>query len=148
MALLICMSICCTSRMMPSCIVTQMGSNVVSLSPSSAEFPEQWFNQLSMGVIVSFQEFRSLFLHQFSSSRKHKKTKLNLFVVRQKDGESLKEYLQKIQRRGSRSPLATQEVKASAFSQGLLDGDFFKSLAKKPASKIDALLIGVVNTST
>ncbi|KAL0440014.1 UNVERIFIED_CONTAM: hypothetical protein Slati_2484400 [Sesamum latifolium] len=33
-----------------------------------------------------------------------------------------------------------QEVKASAFSQGLLDGDFFKSLAKKPVSKFDALL--------
>ncbi|KAL0461186.1 UNVERIFIED_CONTAM: hypothetical protein Slati_0006200 [Sesamum latifolium] len=33
-----------------------------------------------------------------------------------------------------------QEVKASAFSQGLLDGDFFKSLAKKPISKFDALL--------
>ncbi|KAL0420638.1 UNVERIFIED_CONTAM: hypothetical protein Slati_3086700 [Sesamum latifolium] len=33
-----------------------------------------------------------------------------------------------------------QEVKASAFSQGLLDGDFFKSLAKKPVSKFEALL--------
>ncbi|KAL0439136.1 UNVERIFIED_CONTAM: hypothetical protein Slati_2396600 [Sesamum latifolium] len=33
-----------------------------------------------------------------------------------------------------------QEVKASAFSQGLLDGDFFKSLAKKSVSKFDALL--------
>ncbi|KAL0453905.1 UNVERIFIED_CONTAM: Pro-Pol polyprotein [Sesamum latifolium] len=37
-------------------------------------------------------------------------------------------------------PAATQEVKASAFSQGLLDGDFFKSLAKKPVAKFDALL--------
>ncbi|KAL0385891.1 UNVERIFIED_CONTAM: hypothetical protein Sradi_2983400 [Sesamum radiatum] len=32
------------------------------------------------------------------------------------------------------------EVKASTFSQGLLNGDFFKSLAKKPVSKFDALL--------
>ncbi|KAL0462839.1 UNVERIFIED_CONTAM: hypothetical protein Slati_0171500 [Sesamum latifolium] len=37
-------------------------------------------------------------------------------------------------------PSATQEVKASAFSQGLLDRDFFKSLAKKPVSKFNALL--------
>ncbi|KAL0361605.1 UNVERIFIED_CONTAM: hypothetical protein Sradi_3845000 [Sesamum radiatum] len=37
-------------------------------------------------------------------------------------------------------PAATQEVKASAFSQGLLDGDFFKSLAKKSVAKFDALL--------
>ncbi|KAL0399980.1 UNVERIFIED_CONTAM: hypothetical protein Sradi_2341300 [Sesamum radiatum] len=31
-------------------------------------------------------------------------------------------------------------MKASAFLQGLLDGDFFKSLAKKPVAKFDALL--------
>ncbi|KAL0291572.1 UNVERIFIED_CONTAM: hypothetical protein Scaly_2540900 [Sesamum calycinum] len=37
-------------------------------------------------------------------------------------------------------PSATQEVKGNTFSQGLLDGSFFKSLAKKPASKFDALL--------
>ncbi|KAL0420800.1 UNVERIFIED_CONTAM: hypothetical protein Slati_3102900 [Sesamum latifolium] len=37
-------------------------------------------------------------------------------------------------------PAAAQEVKASAFSQRLLDGDFFKSLAKKPVAKFDALL--------
>ncbi|KAL0420807.1 UNVERIFIED_CONTAM: hypothetical protein Slati_3103600 [Sesamum latifolium] len=37
-------------------------------------------------------------------------------------------------------PSATQEVKTSAFSQGLLEGDFFKSLAKKPVSKFDAHL--------
>ncbi|KAL0451448.1 UNVERIFIED_CONTAM: hypothetical protein Slati_1122900 [Sesamum latifolium] len=35
---------------------------------------------------------------------------------------------------------ATQEVKASAFAQGLMDGDFFKSLAKKPTTKFDVLL--------
>ncbi|KAL0427088.1 UNVERIFIED_CONTAM: hypothetical protein Slati_2883600 [Sesamum latifolium] len=69
---------------------------------------QQWFNQLPVGAIGRFQEFRSLFLHQFASSWK--------------------------------VPAATQEVKASAFSQWLLDGHFFKSLAKKPVSKFDALL--------
>ncbi|KAL0439262.1 UNVERIFIED_CONTAM: hypothetical protein Slati_2409200 [Sesamum latifolium] len=37
-------------------------------------------------------------------------------------------------------PSTTQEVEANAFSQRLLDGDFFKSLAKKPISMFDALL--------
>ncbi|KAL0461287.1 UNVERIFIED_CONTAM: hypothetical protein Slati_0016300 [Sesamum latifolium] len=77
-----------------------------------ARAAQQWFNQLPVGAIRSFPEFRSLFLHQFASSRK-----LPLEV-----------------------PSVTQEVKASAFSQGLLDRDFFKSLAKKPISKFDALL--------
>ncbi|KAL0461247.1 UNVERIFIED_CONTAM: hypothetical protein Slati_0012300 [Sesamum latifolium] len=88
----------------------------------------------------SFQEFHSLFLHQFASSRKVRKTELSLFAVRQKEDEPLKEYLQRFNTAALEVPAATQEVKSSAFSQGLLDGDFFKSLAKKPVSKFDALL--------
>ncbi|KAL0451873.1 UNVERIFIED_CONTAM: hypothetical protein Slati_1165400 [Sesamum latifolium] len=71
---------------------------------------------------------------------KLRKTELSLFAVRQKDDEPLKEYLQRFNTAALEVPAATQEVKASAFSQGLLDGDFFKSLAKKPAAKFDALL--------
>ncbi|KAL0356046.1 UNVERIFIED_CONTAM: hypothetical protein Sradi_4051500 [Sesamum radiatum] len=92
------------------------------------------------GAIGSFQEFRSLFLHQFASNWKLRKTKLSFFAVRQKDDEPLKEYLQRFNAATLEVPVATQEVKASAFSQGLLDGDFFKSLAKKPVSKFDTLL--------
>ncbi|KAL0324779.1 UNVERIFIED_CONTAM: hypothetical protein Sradi_5047200 [Sesamum radiatum] len=88
----------------------------------------------------SFQEFRSLFLHQFASSRKHRKIELSLFSIHQKEGEPLKEYLQHFNTAALEVPTATQEVKANAFAQGLLDGDFFKSLAKKPATKFDALL--------
>ncbi|KAL0454820.1 UNVERIFIED_CONTAM: Pro-Pol polyprotein [Sesamum latifolium] len=73
-------------------------------------------------------------------SRKLRKTELSLFVVRQKKNEPLKEYLQRFNTAALEVPSATQEVKASAFSQRLLDGDFFKSLAKKPVSKFDALL--------
>ncbi|KAL0416358.1 UNVERIFIED_CONTAM: hypothetical protein Slati_3467700 [Sesamum latifolium] len=105
-----------------------------------ARAAQQWFNQLPEGAIGSFQEFRSLFLHQFASSRKLGKTELSLFAVRQKDDEPLKEYLQRFNAAALEVSAATQEVKASAFSQGLLDGDFFKSLAKKPVSKFDALL--------
>ncbi|KAL0439951.1 UNVERIFIED_CONTAM: hypothetical protein Slati_2478100 [Sesamum latifolium] len=101
---------------------------------------QQWFNQLPVGAIGSFQEFRSLFLHQFASSRKVRKTELSLFAVRQKEDEPLKAYLQRFNTAALEVSAATQEVKASAFSQGLLDGDFFKSLAKKPISKFDAFL--------
>ncbi|KAL0415866.1 UNVERIFIED_CONTAM: hypothetical protein Slati_3418500 [Sesamum latifolium] len=109
-------------------------------TPAIAEVAQQWFNQLPVGAIGNFQEFRSLFLHQFASSRKLRKTELSLFAVRQKDDKPLKEYLQRFNAVALEVPAATQEVKASAFSQGLLDGDFFKSLAKKPVVKFDALL--------
>ncbi|KAL0437825.1 UNVERIFIED_CONTAM: hypothetical protein Sradi_0490400 [Sesamum radiatum] len=57
-----------------------------------------------------------------------------------KEDEQLKEYLQRFNTAALEVPAATQEVKANAFSQELLDGDFFKSLAKKPVSKFDVLL--------
>ncbi|KAL0449014.1 UNVERIFIED_CONTAM: hypothetical protein Slati_1457800 [Sesamum latifolium] len=88
----------------------------------------------------SLQEFLSFFLHQFASSRKLWKMELSLFSIRQKDNEHLKEYLQRFNTVMLEVPSATQEVKASAFSQGLLEGDFFKSLAKKVISEFDALL--------
>ncbi|KAL0434233.1 UNVERIFIED_CONTAM: hypothetical protein Slati_2757600 [Sesamum latifolium] len=105
-----------------------------------ARAAQQWFNQLPPAVIGSFLEFRSLFLHQFASSRKHRKTELSLFSIRQKEGESLKDYLQRFNTAALEVPSATQVVKASAFTQGLMDGDFFKSLAKNSATKFDILL--------
>ncbi|KAL0355603.1 UNVERIFIED_CONTAM: hypothetical protein Sradi_4007200 [Sesamum radiatum] len=92
---------------------------------------QQWFNQLPPAVIGSFREFHCLFLHQFASNRKHQKTELSLFSIRQKEGESLKGYLLRFNTAALEVPLATQKVKASTFAQGLMDGDF-SSLAKKP----------------
>ncbi|KAL0295857.1 UNVERIFIED_CONTAM: hypothetical protein Sangu_3181200 [Sesamum angustifolium] len=99
-----------------------------------ARAAQQWFNQLLSGAIGSFQEFQSLFLHQFASSRKLKKTDLNLFAI------PLKEYLQRFNITALEVSSTTQEVKPSACSQGLLAGNFFKSLAEKPVSKFDAFL--------
>ncbi|KAL0394712.1 UNVERIFIED_CONTAM: hypothetical protein Slati_4437400 [Sesamum latifolium] len=76
----------------------------------------------------------------FASSRKHQKTELYLFCIRQKEGESLKDYLQRFNTATLEVPSATQEVKSSTFAQGLMDGNFFKSLAKKPATKFDVFL--------
>ncbi|KAL0289146.1 UNVERIFIED_CONTAM: hypothetical protein Sradi_7079500 [Sesamum radiatum] len=69
---------------------------------------------------------------------------LSLFAIPQGEDEPLKEYLQRFNTAALEVPAATHEVKANAFSQGLLDGDFFKSLAKKPVSKFDALLARAV----
>ncbi|KAL2242948.1 UNVERIFIED_CONTAM: hypothetical protein Sindi_0412800 [Sesamum indicum] len=64
----------------------------------------------------------------------------NNALSKQKETEPFKEYSQRFNAATLEVPSVTQEVKASVFSQGLLDGDFFKSLAKKPVSKFEALL--------
>ncbi|KAL0419229.1 UNVERIFIED_CONTAM: hypothetical protein Sradi_1336400 [Sesamum radiatum] len=83
-------------------------------------------------VIGSFEEFCSLFLHQFGSSRKHRKTKLSLFSIRQKEGEPLKEYVQHFNTAALEVPMTT--------CARIAGRRLFKSLAKKPATKFDALL--------
>ncbi|KAL0290206.1 UNVERIFIED_CONTAM: hypothetical protein Sradi_7054400 [Sesamum radiatum] len=80
-----------------------------------ARVAQQWFNQLPVGAIGSFQEFRSLFLHQFARIRKLHKIELSLFAIREKANEPLKEYLQRFNATTLEVPSATQEVKASAF---------------------------------
>ncbi|KAL0420444.1 UNVERIFIED_CONTAM: hypothetical protein Slati_3067300 [Sesamum latifolium] len=79
-----------------------------------ARAAQQWFNQLPAGAIGSFQEFRPLFVHQFASSRKLRKIELSLFVVRQKDNEPLKEYLQRFNAAALEVPSAMQEVGTSS----------------------------------
>ncbi|KAL0313612.1 UNVERIFIED_CONTAM: hypothetical protein Sradi_5760500 [Sesamum radiatum] len=132
-------STCPNLRMQPCCIDIPMASSVESSSlllPGRAAIVQP----IAPTVIGSFQEFQSLFLHQFASSRKHRKIELSLFSIRQKEGESLKDYLERLNTAALEVPSATQEVKASAFAQGLVDEDFFKSLAKKSATKFDILL--------
>ncbi|KAL0446391.1 UNVERIFIED_CONTAM: hypothetical protein Slati_1767000 [Sesamum latifolium] len=81
------MHLCCTD--------TTDGIKCQVFVTTFAQDGQQWFNQLPSTVIGSFQEFCSLFLHQFASSRKHRKTELSLFSIRQKEGEPLKEYLKR-----------------------------------------------------
>ncbi|KAL0339386.1 UNVERIFIED_CONTAM: hypothetical protein Sangu_1460700 [Sesamum angustifolium] len=77
-----------------------------------ARIVQQWFNQLPLAVIGSFQEFHSLFLHQFASSKKHRKTELSLFSIRQKERKPLKEYLQCFNAATLEVSMTTQEDKA------------------------------------
>ncbi|KAL0456230.1 UNVERIFIED_CONTAM: hypothetical protein Slati_0962200 [Sesamum latifolium] len=91
-----------------------------------ARAAQQWFNQLPVGAIGSFQEFQSLFLHQFASSQKLRKIELSLFVVRQKDNEPLNKYLQRFNVVVLEVPSATQEVKVSAHN------DFWMGTSSSP----------------
>ncbi|KAL0455205.1 UNVERIFIED_CONTAM: hypothetical protein Slati_0859700 [Sesamum latifolium] len=88
---------------------------------------------------IKCRVFVTTYARAAQQCRKLRKTELSLFAVQQKDNEPLKEYLQRFNAAALEVPSATQEVKASAFLQGLLDRDFFKSLPRKPISKFDAL---------
>ncbi|KAL0453016.1 UNVERIFIED_CONTAM: hypothetical protein Slati_1279700 [Sesamum latifolium] len=54
-----------------------------------------WFNQLSAGTISSIGQLTQRFLHHFSMNKKVPKTIAYLFTVRQREKESLRDYVQR-----------------------------------------------------
>ncbi|KAG8374710.1 hypothetical protein BUALT_Bualt10G0024300 [Buddleja alternifolia] len=104
---------------------------------------QQWFNQLAPNSINSFKKFSSMFLHQFSSSKKYQNTSLSLFNMRQKANEPLQGYIQRFNTVALEVAPANAEVLSNAFAQGLKDGNLFRSLAKKPAFSFDNMLATV-----
>ncbi|XP_073017981.1 uncharacterized protein [Primulina eburnea] len=102
---------------------------------------QQWFNTLLPSSIHSFEDFSAAFLHRFASSKKYQKNYLSLFVVKQQEAETLREFVQRFNNVAMEIPAATPDIMISAFTQGLRGGEFFKSLVKKPPSSYDDLLV-------
>ncbi|XP_073066044.1 uncharacterized protein [Primulina eburnea] len=79
-------------------------------------------------------------LMRFASSKKHQKNYLSLFVVKQQEAETLREFVQRFNNAALEIPAATPDIMTSVFTQGLREIEFFKSLVKKPPSSYDDLL--------
>ncbi|XP_073300532.1 uncharacterized protein [Primulina huaijiensis] len=92
---------------------------------------QRWFEGLVPQSINCFEDFQKVFLHQFSSSKKYKKTAFSLFEVKQRQDETLRTYLKKFNRVALDVPACAPETKTTSFMQGLWEGDFFRSLTKK-----------------
>ncbi|XP_073138437.1 uncharacterized protein [Henckelia pumila] len=99
-----------------------------------------WFNILKPSSIRFFDDFSVVFMHQFASSQKYQNTYLSLFVMKQQDQETLRQFIQRFNGAYLEVPTATPNILISAFTQGLKGGEFFKSLVKKPPSSYDDLL--------
>ncbi|XP_075483548.1 uncharacterized protein LOC142523699 [Primulina tabacum] len=101
---------------------------------------QRWFEGLAPQSISSFKDFQKLFSHHFSSSKKFKKIAFSLFEVKQSPEESLRAYIRRFNRVALDVPTCATETKTTAFTQGLRDGEFFKSLTKKVPGDFEDLL--------
>ncbi|XP_075483818.1 uncharacterized protein LOC142523976 [Primulina tabacum] len=101
---------------------------------------QRWFEGLTSQSISSFGDFQKVFLHHFSSSKKYKKTAFSLFEVKQNPEESLRAYIRRFNRVALDVPTCATETKTTAFTQGLREGEFFKSLTKKVPGDFEDLL--------
>ncbi|XP_075521560.1 uncharacterized protein LOC142554767 [Primulina tabacum] len=101
---------------------------------------QRWFEGLTSQSISSFKDFQKVFLHRFSSSKKYKKTAFSLFEVKQNPEESLRAYIRRFNRVALDVPTCATETKTTAFTWGLREGEFFKSLTKKVPGDFEDLL--------
>ncbi|XP_073291060.1 uncharacterized protein [Primulina huaijiensis] len=79
-------------------------------------------------------------LVRFASSKRHQRNYLSLFVMKQQETETLREFIRRFNDAALDIPDASPDIIISAFTQGLRGGEFFKSLVKKPPSSYDDLL--------
>ncbi|XP_075494699.1 uncharacterized protein LOC142532266 [Primulina tabacum] len=87
----------------------------------SSEFPtiKRW----RPNSIQSFEDFSAAFLHRFASSKRHQKNYLSLFVMKQQEAETLREFVQRFNTAALEIPAATPYIMISAFTQGLRGGE-------------------------
>ena len=100
-----------------------------------------WFNQLPAGTISSLEQLVQRFLHHFSMNKKVPKTAAYLFTIRQREGETLRDFMQRFVDAVHEVPHVNQELLASIVQQNLQPGRFKESIAGKPPSTMEDLLV-------
>ncbi|XP_075504505.1 uncharacterized protein LOC142541947 [Primulina tabacum] len=101
---------------------------------------QRWFERLASKSIHFFEDFQKVFLHHFSSSKKYKNTAFSFFEVKQSLKESLRAYIRRFNIVALDVPSCVPETKTTAFTQGLREGEFFRSLTKKAPGDFEDLL--------
>ncbi|KAL2250896.1 UNVERIFIED_CONTAM: hypothetical protein Sindi_2211900 [Sesamum indicum] len=100
-----------------------------------------WFNQLPAVTISSLEQLVQRFLHHFSMNKKVPKTGAYLFTIRQRQGETLRDFMQRFVDAVHEVPHVNQELLASILQQNLQPGRFKESIAGKPPSAMEDLLV-------
>ncbi|KAL0293367.1 UNVERIFIED_CONTAM: hypothetical protein Scaly_3143600 [Sesamum calycinum] len=116
--------------------------------PRIASFPHHplqtrlgWFNQLPAGASSSLEQLTQRFLHHFSMNKRVPKTAAFLFTIRQRENEPLRDYMQRFVEAVHDVSHVNHELLASIIQQSLLPGRFKESIAGKPPSTMENLLM-------
>ncbi|KAL0302346.1 UNVERIFIED_CONTAM: hypothetical protein Sangu_3106000 [Sesamum angustifolium] len=91
--------------------------------------------------IDCLEQLTQCFLHHFSMNKRVTKTTAFLFTIRQKENEPLRDYIQRFVEAVHKVPHVNHELLASIIQQSLLPGRFKESIASKPPSTMEDLLM-------
>ena len=90
----------------------------------------EWFVSLPTGHITNFQQFSKIFVEQYIVNKAPPRVSYDLFDIRQYQGESLRDYLNRFGAQMVRSPAKDEEMLVYAFKKGLLPGPFCEALIR------------------
>ncbi|KAL0428267.1 UNVERIFIED_CONTAM: hypothetical protein Slati_3001500 [Sesamum latifolium] len=82
-----------------------------------------------------------MFMHHCSMNKKVLKTAAYLFTIRQRENELLRDYVQRFVEAVHEVPRVNHQLLANIIKQNLLPGRFRESIAEKPPSSLEDLLI-------
>ena len=85
---------------------------------------------LPTGHITNFQQFSKLFVEQYIVNKAPSRVSYDLFDIRQYQGESLRDYLNRFGAQMVRSPAKDEEMLVNAFKKGVLPGPFCEALIR------------------
>ncbi|KAL0374128.1 UNVERIFIED_CONTAM: hypothetical protein Sradi_3328500 [Sesamum radiatum] len=101
---------------------------------------QEWFTSLPSGGIESFEQLIQKFTFHFASKRKQKRSATYLFNIRQKEDESLKNFIGRF----NNETLEVQDLRidmiVSILIHGLKKGPLASALARDPPEDIEQLM--------
>uniref|UniRef100_A0A2N9F122 Integrase catalytic domain-containing protein n=1 Tax=Fagus sylvatica TaxID=28930 RepID=A0A2N9F122_FAGSY len=95
-----------------------------------------WFNQLETGSIDTFAQLSRAFI----GGRRSVRPANYLLNIRQREGESLRSYVQRFNKEAVQIDEPNEYVALTAFNAGLLKGDFLFQLCKDPPKSMSELM--------
>ena len=101
----------------------------------------QWYTNLSNNYISTFAQLTDTFVEQFASSRKLEKSAEDLYIIVQRRGEPLREYVGRFNKEKVSITHCNQDTAISAFRKGLrYDSDLYKELTTYPCKTMEDVL--------
>ena len=99
-----------------------------------------WFNQLETRSINTFAQLSRAFIDNFIGGRRSAHPANYLLNIRQREGESLRSYVQRFNKEAVQINESNEYVALIAFNVGLCKGDFLFQLCKDPPKSMSELM--------
>ncbi|XP_012828237.1 PREDICTED: uncharacterized protein LOC105949470 [Erythranthe guttata] len=99
-----------------------------------------WFNSLPTGSIEALSQLTDRFTHHFAMNKEYAKTPAYLFTITQREGETLRNYIQRFVEAAQKVPNVGGSMLAGIIQKNLKEGRFKESIAGRPPTTLEELL--------